>query len=227
VSRFVELSHPLEDGDATAVYPGIGLPAARIAPILDHDASRERYGGQAEFYLGRIEIAANTCTYLDAPFHRHRERDDLASLPLSSVAELPGLVVAHDAGTGSAIELADVDPSAFGGRAVLVRSGWDARWGTDGYWTEGPFLTSHAVDRLVDGGARLVGADFANVDDLQDLSRPAHTRLLGAGIPIVENLRGLGPLPAEGFTFSAVPLAIRRGASVPVRAYAAIPGEGT
>lgn len=223
--RLVELSHPLQDGDAMAVYPGIGLPAPRIEAIIDHDASRERYEGRAEFYLGRIEIAANTCTYLDAPFHRHRDRDDLATLPLSSVAELAGLVVDHDLGTGLAIGLEDLDPSTFTGRAVLIRTGWDARWGTDGYWTQGPFLTGPAADRLVVGGATLVGADFANVDDLGDLSRPAHTGLLGAGVPIVENLRGLGPLPAEGFTFSAVPLAIRRGASVPVRAYAAIAEE--
>ena len=226
MSRFVELSHPLEDGDATAVYPGIGLPAARIGPILDHDASRERYRGQAEFFLGMLELAANTGTYLDAPFHRYRERADLADLPLSSVAELPGLIVDHDAQAGTAIALQAVPPSIVAGRAVLCRTGWDARWGTEGYWTEGPFLTGDAVERLVDAGAALVGVDFANVDDLGDLSRPAHTRLLAAGIPIVENLCGLGSLPAAGFTFSAVPLPIRRGASVPVRAYAVVPEEG-
>jgi kynurenine formamidase len=213
------------DGDAMAVYPGIGLPSPRIDAIIDHDASRERYGGQAEFYLGRIDIAANTCTYLDAPFHRHRDRDDLAALPLSSVAELPGLVVDHDLGTGRAIGLEDLDPSTVAGRAVLIRTGWDGRWGTEGYWAQGPFLTGPAADRLVGGGAALVGADLANVDDLGDLSRPVHTGLLGAGIPIVENLRGLGSLPTDGFTFSAVPLPIRRGASVPVRAYAAIAEE--
>jgi kynurenine formamidase len=225
VRRFVDLSHPLQDGEATAVYPGIGHPAPRVGAIIDHDASRERYGGQAEFYLGRIEIAANTGTYLDAPFHRHRGLDDLATLPLASVTGLPGLVVDHDTATGTEVTLGHVTPSSFAGRAVLIRTGWDARWGTDGYWTEGPFLTSDAVDRLLGGGATLVGVDFANVDDLGDLSRPVHTGLLGAGVPIVENLRGLGPMPSEGFTFSAVPLAIRHGASAPVRAYGEIPGE--
>jgi kynurenine formamidase len=227
VTRFVELSHPLRDGDALAVYPGIGLPAPRIGPILDHDASRDRYGGQAEFYLGRIEIAANTCTYLDAPFHRHRDREDLASLPLSSVAELPGLVVDHDLDGGRSIELADLDASTIAGRAVLIRTGWDARWGTEAYWAGGPFLTAAAAKRLVEGGATLVGADVANVDDTGDLSRPVHTGLLGAAIPIVENLCHLEELTTDCFTFSAVPLAILRGASVPVRAYAAVPEEAS
>ena len=102
----------------------------------------------------------------------------------------------------------------------------DAGWGADAYWTDGPFLTLGAVERLVEGSARLVGVDFANVDDIRDLARPAHTGPLGAGIPIVENLRGLDPLPLEGFTLPGPPLAIRRGATVPVRAYAEIPGEG-
>lgn len=226
MSRFVELSHPLQDGDEAAVYPGIGLPTPRIEAVIDHEASRERYGGQAEFHLGRIEIAANTGTYLDAPFHRHRDSDDLASLPLASVAELPGLILDHDPQEGPAIGSEEVGPSVLAGHAVLFRTGWDSRWGTGGYWTGGPFLTGGAVDRLVSARAALVGVDFANVDDLGDLSRPAHTRLLGAGIPIVENLCGLGSLAVAGFRFSAVPLAIRRGASVPVRAYAAIMEEG-
>ena len=219
MSRLVELSHPLEDG--MAAYPG--LPDARIGAILDHDASRDRYEGRAEFYLGCIEIAANTGTYLDAPFHRHRDGDDLATLPLAAVAELPGFVLDHDPASGRAITLEDRDLTAAAGRAVLVRTGWDARWGAEGYWTDRPYMTAGATERLVASGARLVGVDFANVDDLSDLARPVHTGLLGAGIPIVENLRGLEGLPADGFTFSAPPLAIRRGATTPVRAYAEIP----
>jgi len=219
VSRLVDLSHPLSDG--MAAYPG--LPDARFGAIVDHDASRDRYGGKAEFYLGRIEIAANTGTYLDAPFHRHREGEDLAALDLASVVELPSLIAEHDPASGRSIALDGL--GGFDGQAVLVRTGWDGRWGTDGYWTDGPYLTSGAADRLVAGGARLVGVDFANVDDLADLARPVHTALLAAGIPIVENLRGLEALPLDGFTFSAPPLAIRGGATVPVRAYAEVPED--
>jgi kynurenine formamidase len=78
------------------------------------------------------------------------------------------------------------------------------------------------VERLIAARVRLVGVDFGNVDDTGDLSRPAHTGLLGAGIPIVENLRGLGRLPREGFVFSAPPLGIVHGAAFPVRAFAEV-----
>jgi arylformamidase len=214
---FIDLSHPIEDG--MAAYPG--LPPVRIFAILDHDASRERYGGQAEFLLGGAELAGNTGTYLDAPFHRFRDREDLARLPLETVVGLPGLVV-DPAEPGRAISLQGVDERSLRGRAVLVRTGWDARWGSDEYWSDAPFLPLTVVERLVAAGVQLVGVDFGNVDDTADLSRPAHTGLLEVGIPIVENLRGLQRLPREGFVFSAPPIAIVRGAAFPVRAFAEV-----
>jgi len=214
---FIDLSHPIEDG--MAAYPG--LPPARIFAILDHDASRERYEGKAEFLLGGAELAGNTGTYLDAPFHRFRDREDLARLPLETVVGLPGLIV-DPAEPGRAVSLEGVDEPSLRGRAVLVRTGWDARWGSEEYWSGAPFLPKTVVERLVRAEVRLVGVDFGNVDDTADLSRPAHTGLLEAGIPIVENLRGLEQLPREGFVFSAPPIALVRGAAFPVRAFAQV-----
>jgi kynurenine formamidase len=219
VTRLVDLSHPIEDG--MAAYPG--LPHARITTILSHDASRQRYGGKAEFHLGGVELAGNTGTYLDAPFHRFGDREDLAALPLETVVGVAGLVVDHDPASGRAVSLDGVDDDEMGDRALLVRTGWDARWGEDDYWVDAPRLLAPAVERIIAAGARLVGVDFGNVDDTEDLSRPAHTGLLRAGIPIVENLRGLEALPRNGFVFSAAPPAIVRGAAFPVRAFAEVP----
>jgi kynurenine formamidase len=214
----IDLSHAIADG--MAAYPG--LPPVRIFAILDHDASRDRYGGQAEFHLGGAELAGNTGTYLDAPFHRFRDREDLAGLPLETVVGLPGLIL-EPAGAERAVSFEGVEEASLRGRAVLVRTGWDARWGAEEYWLDAPFLPAGAVERLIAAGVRLVGVDFGNVDDTEDLSRPAHTGLLEAGIPIVENLRGLERLPREGFVFSAPPIAIVRGAAFPVRAFAEVP----
>jgi kynurenine formamidase len=214
----IDLSHPIEDG--MAAYPG--LPPVRIFTILDHDASRDRYGGLAEFHIGGAELAGNSGTYLDAPFHRLRDREDLAALPLETVVGLPGIILEPD-GADRGVSLEGVEEASFRGRAVLVRTGWDARWGSEEYWSDAPFLPAAVVERLIAGGVRLVGVDFGNVDDTGDLSRPAHTGLLAAGIPIVENLRGLERLPREGFLFSAPPIPIVRGAAFPVRAFAEVP----
>ena len=129
----IDLSHPIEDG--MAAYPG--LPPVRIFTILDHDASRDRYGGQAEFHLGGAELAGNSGTYLDAPFHRFRDREDLAALPLETVVGLPGIILEPD-GAERGVSLEVVEEASFRGHAVLVRTGWDARWGSEEYWSDAP-----------------------------------------------------------------------------------------
>ena len=219
MSRLVDLSHVIEEG--MPLYPGI--PAPVIDSIVDHDRSRDRYEGKAEFFLGKIELPGNTGTYLDAPFHRYREGQDLASVSLDRIAHLRGVLI--DARAEHRPIDFDVPADDVRGGAVVVRTGWDRRWGSDSYWEPGPFLSENDAELLARSGAALVGVDFANVDDTGNPARPAHTILLGAGVVIVEHLTGLDALPLTGFTFSAVPPRIVRGASFPVRAFAEVPSD--
>jgi arylformamidase len=213
-ARFIDLSHELVAG--MDGYPG--LPAPRIDAHLTHEASRPRYDDRAAFYIGHVDMVGNTGTYLDSPFHRYPDAPDLAALPLDRLAGIPGTVLDAPATAGP------VDPACadalLRGRAVLVRTGWDGRWGSPAYWEPGPYLAPTFLDRLLAAEAVLVGVDFWNVDDTSDPARPAHTRLLAAGVLIVEHLAHLERLPAQGFRFFAVPPAIRAGASFPVRAFA-------
>src|SRR5918999_6074147 len=201
----VDLSHTIEDGMIT--YPG--LPAPKIGDHLSREESRAHYAPGTEFHIGRIDMCANTGTYLVTPFHRYQDGDDLAAVPLDRLADLNGVTI--DA-TG-AIDRAQLAFRDVRGKAVLIRTGWDRHWGTDAYFQGDPWLSTATLDLLIEGGATLLGVDFNNVDDTTDPVRPAHTRLLGAGIPIVEHLRGLDALPKDGFRFSAVPPRIVRGAS--------------
>jgi arylformamidase len=217
MKRFIELSHVIEDG--AGAYPG--LPQPSIGAHLDHEQSRSRYDGKAEFYLGRIETVTNVGTYIDSPFHRFRDGEDLAAVGLDRVADLSGIVLSADVAAGRAVGFS-IKESELTGRAVLVRTGWDRFWGTDTYAKDAPFLAPDFVKLLIGAGAALVGVDFLNVDDTADPARPVHTALLKSGILIVENLTNLSGLPRDGFTFSAVPLRIKKGASFPVRAYARV-----
>jgi arylformamidase len=118
-----------------------------------------------------------------------------------------------------------IGPEAFQGldvwgRAVLVRTDWSRLWGGSDYFRSGPFLTADACRFLVQAQIALVGIDCANIDDVGDLTRPAHTILLEGGIPIVEHLRGLEQLLASDFRFFAAPPAVKGGTSFPVRAFA-------
>jgi kynurenine formamidase len=216
--RIVDLSHEIVDGMTT--HPGIPPPS--ISTFLTHEASTARYAPGTTFEIGRIDLVANTGTYLDTPAHRFAGGQDLAGLALESVVDLDGVLVDCRGATERGI-----GPDAFRdvtvrGRAVLVATGWDEHWGAPEYLSDNPFLSGPAAEWLVDSGAALVGIDSLNIDSLADPHRPAHTAILGAGTPLVEHLTGLGALPSTGWRFFAVPPRIRGMATFPVRAFAIV-----
>ena len=220
--RLVELSHPLRHG--TITYPG--LPAPEVSDYMSREASRTKYAPGTEFQIGRVSMIANTGTYLDSPFHRFAHGADLSGLALSSVADLDGIVVRVGEGGARAIDRDRLEPHEVRGRAVLVHTGWDRHWGREEYGAGHPYLTAAAAEWLAAQGAALVGIDSLNIDDTADLSRPAHTALLAAGIPIVEHLCGLAQLPPRGFRFHAAPPLFAGMGTFPVRAYAVIADTG-
>ena len=213
--RFVDLSHTIESGMIT--YKG--LPGPVISDHLTREDSRKHYSEGTEFYIGKIEMVANTGTYLDSPFHRYAEGNDLSGLSLSSLADLEGVVIhAHK-------NQRAVDRDLFQGlnlkqKAVLIHTGWDVHWRTDQYFEGHPYLTRKVAEFLVQCDVSLVGIDSYNIDDTADGSRPAHSLLLQAGIPIVEHLCNLQSLPDHGFRFFAVPAMVKGFGTFPVRAFA-------
>lgn len=209
----VDLSHPIRHGEVT--YPG--LPAPVIRTHLSREESRTRYAEGTEFHIGGIDMIANTGTYVDAPFHRYADGADVSELPLGSLAGVGGVVVdTNEREIGPGV----FEGVAMAGRAVLVRTGWDERFGTEDYLGEHPHLNGAAARHLVDSGAVLVGIDSSNIDDTSGGERPAHTILLAAGIPLVEHLAHLDRLPDAGFEFFAVPAPAVGMGTFPVRAFA-------
>jgi arylformamidase len=198
-------------------YPG--LPGPLICDYLSREASRSHYAAGVEFQIGKIEMVANTGTYIDAPFHRYPTGMDLAQLPLESMANLEGVVIRVPPGEGRAIEPAVFQGLELAGKAVLVHTGWDRHWRTDRYLSGHPYLTADTARFLFNAGVALVGIDSLNIDDTADGLRPVHSTLLAADIPIVEHLCNLTHLPTEGFRFSAVPAPVAGFGSWPVRAY--------
>jgi kynurenine formamidase len=215
---FIDLSHTIRDGMIT--YPG--LPGPTIGTHLSREVSRARYEAGTEFHIGTIAMVTNTGTYLDSPFHRYADGTDLAGLPASVCADVEGVVVRVPGrrAIGPAL-LADVDTWH---RAVLFHTGWDRHFETPAYAVDAPFLTEEAARRLADGGATLVGIDSVNVDDISGHRRPAHSILLGAGIPLLEHLTGLDRLPDRGFAVTALAPLVEGLGTFPVRVVARITG---
>jgi arylformamidase len=210
----IDLSHVVEDGMVT--YKG--LPAPHICDWLSREASKANYEPGTEFQIGQITMVANTGTYIDTPFHRYADGDDLSDVGLERLVDLDGIVVR----TG---ERQAIDADAFAGldvagRAVLVHTGWSRHWRTGAYYEGHPFLTGAAADLLVEGGARLVGIDSHNIDDTSGRTRPVHSRLLGAGVLIVEHMCALDRLPDGPFRFFAAPPKVKGMGTFPVRAFA-------
>ena len=216
-TRLIDVSHVVEDGMIT--YKG--FPAPVICDWRSREESRSIYDG-AEFQIGKVEMIANTGTYVDSPFHRYAHGKDLSELPLDSVADLECLVVRVDPAIGPAIDSVALSPDQVNGRAVLFHTGWDRLWRTDAYFEEHPHLTERAAEWLARAGAALVGIDSMNIDSIATGARPVHTTLLGQGIPIVEHLCGLAFVPPRGGRFSAVPVKVKGCGTFPVRAYVAV-----
>ncbi|HEY6908667.1 MAG TPA: cyclase family protein [Myxococcales bacterium] len=214
----IDLSHAIEDGMIT--YKG--LPAPLICDYLSREASRERYAPGTEFHIGKIEMVANTGTYVDSPFHRYAGGKDLSELPLRSLANLECLV-AQAAGARGAIDRIPFAAHEVRGRAVLVRTDWSRHWRTERYFEGHPYLTGTLAQWLADAGAVLVGIDSYNIDSTEGGERPVHSTLLSRDIPIVEHLRGLDLLPRTGSRFFAVPAKVRHFGTFPVRAFALAP----
>ena len=196
-----------------------GLPGPVIDDFLSREACKGHYAEGTAFHIGKIEMVANTGTYIDAPFHRFSHGRDISDMPLSQLADLPGQVVSPAPGK-KVLGPEFFEGLELRGQAVLVRTGFDRFWGKDDYFRDSPFLTSDAASLLREAGAALVGIDAYNIDDVEDGCRPVHTLLLEAGIPIVEHLCGLESLPESGFRFFAVPVRVQGLGSFPVRAFA-------
>ena len=220
--ELIDVCHTIHDGMVT--YKG--LPGPTITDYLTREESRQRYTTGTEFQIGKIEMVANTGTYLDSPFHRYPDGPDLSQLDLYSLANLDGIVLRYPDRAERGIRAKDLSGVDVHGKAVLFHTGWDTRWRTEEY-ANGlhPFVTEDAAQYLAQSGASLVGIDSFNIDGTADGSRPAHSTLLAKQIPIVEHLCGLGDLPDRGFRFFAVPVKVRGFGSFPVRAFGLVPKQ--
>lgn len=219
----VELSHVISNGMTT--YPGLPVPV--ITPHLTREDSKRHYAPGVEFEIDRISMVGNTGTYLDSPYHRFADGIDLASLSLATLADLPAVVIRVVGSRSRGIDVGALVASEVRGRAVLLHTGGDSDWGTENYGRDAYYLTEAASRWLVERGAKLVGIDAINIDNMASGGeRPAHSLLLAAGIPIVEHMTGLDQLPLTGARFTAVPPRIADFGTFSVRAFASLPTSG-
>jgi len=214
--ELIDLSHSIEHGMIT--YKG--LPAPLICDYLSREESKTKYAEGTEFQIGKIEMVANTGTYLDCPFHRYANGKDLSQLQLEKLVNLEAILI--DAEDVQSIGKEFFIEKNLSGKAVIVHTGWSKHWRTDAYFENNPFLTGEAAEYLVSQKVVMVGIDSHNIDDTRGNTRPVHTALLKNEILIVEHMTNLKLLQRKKFKFSAVPPKFVGVGTFPVRAYASV-----
>src|SRR5258706_11309323 len=136
-ARFIDLSHAITEGMITLR----GFPAPIICDFISREASKKLYAEGTSFQLGKFEMAANTGTYIDSPFHRYEDGKDISELDLASLADLESVVVRVEGMRGRAVDRNAFAATDVRGKAVLVHTGWAEHWGTEQYFDNHPFLT--------------------------------------------------------------------------------------
>lgn len=217
-TTIIDLSHVITDGMVT--YKG--LPGPHICDFISREQSAANYDDGSTFQIGRIDMVANTGTYVDVPSHRFADGKDLSEMGVEAFANIPGIVVRKPFESGLAVDADAFEGLEVEAKAVLVATGWDRNWGSEAYYSDHSFLTPEAAEYLIANGAALVGIDSHNIDDTRVRTRPVHAALLGAGIPICEHMTNLGALPDGWFRFAAAPPKVKGMGTFPVRAYAVI-----
>ena len=215
----IDLSHTIEHGLVTFK----GLPAPIVCDYLSREDSKQFYEEGTEFQIAKIEMVANTGTYIDCPFHRFENGKDLSEVGLECFTDLEAVVIRVPFSETLKITEEHLKKYELRNRAVLIHTGWDRNWNTEKYYDNHPYLTAGAAIFLKESQVKLVGIDSHNIDSTSGKSRPVHTILLGAEILIVEHLCNLNLLPGEGFTFSAIPPKFKGVGTFPVRAMAKLP----
>jgi kynurenine formamidase len=216
-ARLIDLSWPIFPG--MAMFPG------------DPPLELRRMGDYAtDGFLSHLaSLPAHSGTHVDAPGHVLPDAPMLADLALSRFAG-PGALLDLRDRVELAVTVQDLAPhlprlAALAPAFVLLWTGDEARWGTPEYYAAGAHLSEQAATLLAGlPGLSGIGLDAGSVDAAGSFELPAHRALLGAGLVIVENLRGLAGLPPSGFDFLCLPVLGQDGS--PVRAAAILVGKG-
>lgn len=221
MTSIIDLTHPIPHGLVTDPR----LPAVKVAEFWSRAASARNYAPGVSFQIATAEFAQNTGTYVDCPWHRYEDGLGVWNFPLERFVNVPTVAVdvRDKIDSSGRIDDGAVTSAAKPGNALLLCTGWSKHWGTAEYGSgRHPWISGSTAHTLVDRGVTLYGIDTLNADPFADRSRPVHSILLRANIPIIENLTNLERLLGRDVRFFAAPLPIVGFGSCPVRAFATI-----
>lgn len=226
---FIELSHYFEND-----MPGFRVKnpdgstiqySAKIYPFRTHQQTAPLFDNKASFEITQMEFQTSVGTYLDSPYHRYENSRDIGSLTLDELI-LEGIII--DAKRNlkfPQLSFNDIqvqlDSLELKNKVVLFNFGWDKYWKNEKYHSY-PFISESIINYLIKQQIKMIGVDTINIDDHNNLYRPAHSKFLKENILILENLCNLDQLIGKSFELYAIPLRAKATAAMPVRAFAKV-----
>jgi arylformamidase len=209
VPTFFDLTQPLRTG--APVFPGD--PPVALSP----------WAGAAPWHVSELRLGSHSGTHMDAPRHLFAGGAAIDGFGperwFGRAWVVPVPDAAPDRPIGPSV-LAGLPPDLPAGWFALLATGWDRYWGDADHFRH-PFLDPALAAALLEAGAGLVGIDAASIDSSVAGGDGAHRVLLGAGVPVVEHLRGLDRLrPWTPYRALFAPLPLVGADGAPVRAVA-------
>jgi arylformamidase len=213
--RTVDLTQPF----GPSVYNPPGFPPVRIEelPCPPGAALRDTL----------VEFVVHVGTHIDAPMHLRGRARDVATLPLGALIG-PAVAWAFECAEPREIgvdELQAARPEPGPGEQVYVWTGWDRHFRDAPRYAAHPHLSAAAAAWLAARRVSLVGVDTPTPDLAvgarpEGFAFPVHRALLGADIPIVENVAGLGAVAGTRFRGFVCPIPLVGADGAPARVFA-------
>jgi len=168
--------------------------------------------------MWQISLFTQLATHLDAPSHFVAGGRTVERVELDRCVG-PATIVRAPGAKKLGVELfAPVADELRRTRRALVATGWDARFGTEDYFTAYPSMTAEAARFLVDAGVVFLGLDTPSPHRTD--FRPLHEALFANEMVVAECLVGVSAIAASEVLVVALPLKLDGLDGSPVRAIA-------
>lgn len=201
------------------VQPLEGHPHITFEPITTHEVEKRSNT--------KVVFSIHTGTHIDSPYHFFPNGKTIEHMPLeiffgpAILADLRNVAKpGHEITLDELKTVGELAEDNVKEKRVVLWGDWAKhRWNSDHLYNNNPYLSQEAAEWLRDSGIAALALDFA-VDGTAPY--PNHPILLGAEIPLIENLVNLDEIRAREFTLIAFPLPVAGGDGSPVRVVAKI-----
>ena len=183
-------------------------------PSTDMKVELTRYNrGPGFWQVTAVAQSLHTGSHIDSALHCYERGGTTEEIPLERVIGEAFVLDCSHVEADQPIEVRDLENVAKGIQPddiLIIRTDWtDRSWGRfPEFFTRSPYLTPEAAEWVIDQRPRAIGFDFfeehrARFPDFSSEDFICHRILLGADVPMLEQITGLRQIDRPRFDFFA------------------------